>query len=533
MADTLTSGRAATSELPPEGLHGPAEAGELVSMQGITKYFGSLRVLHDVDFSVQSGEVHCLLGENGAGKSTLMNVLYGMFQPDAGNIAVFGQPTIVESPRQAIRLGIGMVHQQLMLVPTLTLQENVLLGEVGAWELSRRGAKVNRLRELAGAYDLAVDLEVVVGSLSLGQRQQVEILKALYRDSKILILDEPTSVLTPPEVDNLFTMLRQLTAKGLGIVLITHKLHEVLSIADRVTVLRKGECAGTTVESGQTTKADLMRRMFGDVAPEDQEASAPAARVVADSGQPRLVANGLRAERDGACVLNSVSLELRAGQILGVAGVSGNGQTELAEVLAGVRTPQAGTIEFDGRPVVGSDPRARRELGIVYAPEEREAGLARDLSIRENLILADYHEGEFNRMGLMQRGALGTFADELSQRFRVPSSRLESPVRMLSGGNQQRVVLARALARDPACVIAVQATIGLDAATANYIHSLLHGVTSRGGCVLYVSTDLDELMGLADRIAVMFRGRIVGVHDRQEFDMSEIGSLMCTGESAA
>ncbi len=502
-------------------------------MQGITKTFGSLRALYEVDFSLLHGEVHGLLGENGAGKSTLMNVLYGMFQPDAGSITVFGQRTPVESPRHAIRLGIGMVHQQLMLVPTLTIEENVLLGDLGSWELSRRGAKIDRLRELAAAYELDVDTKVLVGSLSLGQRQRVEILKALYRDSRVLILDEPTSVLTPPEVDNLFTMLRQLTATGLGIVLITHKLHEVMDIADRVTVLRKGELVGTSREARQTSKAGLMKWMFGDVASEDQESSSAPAPLSADA-KPRLVVKSLRAENEaGHCVLDSVSFDIRAGEIFGVAGVSGNGQAELAEVLAGIRPPHSGTIEFDGRPVVVGDPRAHREEGIVYAPEEREAGLARDLSIQENLILADYHESSFNRAGLMQRKALDAYAKDLAERFRVPAGRLESPVRMLSGGNQQRVVLARALAREPACVVAVQATIGLDAATANYVHHLLRSVTTNGGCVLYVSTDLDELLALTDRIAVMFRGRIVGVQDRRDFDVGEIGALMCTGESAA
>ena len=448
-------------------------------MQGITKTFGSLRALYEVDFSVLRGEVHGLLGENGAGKSTLMNVLYGMFQPDAGSITVFGQCTAVESPRQAIHLGIGMVHQQLMLVPTLTIEENVLLGDLGSWESSRRGSKIDHLRDLAAAYELDVDTKVLVGSLSLGQRQRVEILKALYRDSKVLILDEPTSVLTPPEVENLFTMLRQLTAKGLGIVLITHKLHEVMDIADRVTVLRKGELVGTSREDRQT-KAGLMTWMFGEVAPEDQESSSVPAPVPADA-KPRLVVESLRVENEaGHCVLDSVSFDIRAGEILGVAGVSGNGQAELAEVLAGIRPPQSGTIEFDGRPVVVGDPRAHREEGIVYAPEERDAGLARDLSIQENLILADYHESSFNRGGLMQRKALHSYAQELAERFRVPAGRLDSPVRMLSGGNQQRVVLARALAREPACVVAVQATIGLDAATANYVHHLLRSVTKDG-----------------------------------------------------
>ena len=533
MADTLVPQQAEDKDPPPTSSRAEATSDELVSMQGITKTFGPLRALYDVGFSVRRGEVHGLLGENGAGKSTLMNVLYGMFQPDSGTITVFGQHTPVESPRHAIQMGIGMVHQQLMLVPTLSIEENVLLGDLGTWESSRRGPKRDRLRELAAAYELDVDTKVLVGSLSLGQRQRVEILKALYRDSKVLILDEPTSVLTPPEVENLFAMLRQLTATGLGVVLITHKLHEVLEIADRVSVLRKGELVGTSRETRQTSKAGLMTWMFGEVAPEDQEPSLAPTAAPAEA-KPRLVVQSLRAEDEaGLCVLDSVSLEIRAGEILGVAGVSGNGQAELAEVLAGVRLPQSGSIEFDGHPVVAGNPRAHREKGIVYAPEEREAGLARDLSIKENLILADYHEPQFNRAGLMQREALDVYAKDLADRFRVPADRLDIPVRTLSGGNQQRVVLARALAREPSCVIAVQATIGLDAATANYVHQLLRGVTSTGGCALYVSTDLDELIGLADRIAVMYRGRIVGVQHRQGFDMTEIGALMCTGECAA
>ena len=502
---------------------------ELISVHGIGKSFGSLQALKDVDFSLNAGEVHCLLGENGAGKSTLMRIIFGLYQPDAGQIFIRGKQTIITSPRTAIDLQIGMVHQQFMLVPTMSVSENIFLGEIGPLEVSNRGGRLSRLHELVDEYSFDIDLDTQVGSLSLGQRQRVEILKLLFRNSKVLILDEPTSVLTPQEVDKLFETLSRLVKSGMGIVFITHKLHEVLLFGDYVTVLREGRVTKTS-DTSSINKGQLTTWMFGESNEEHQMASRADPPVNVDEAESGLILESVSVDGDNRnSAIDSVNLTVRSGEIIGVAGVSGNGQRELAEALAGVRPVKAGSIRLRGKNLAGFDPRSVREMGLAYIPEERSAGLAADLSVDENLMIADYHDTKFNRFGFLRVRALKEFSHRLGDQFSVPMERHDQSVQVLSGGNQQRVIVARALAHQPVCVVATQATIGLDMATCTYVHQVLREVTASGGSVVYISTDLDELLGLADRIAVLFEGRIVRIVEQESFDKREIGYLMAGG----
>ncbi|HVY21100.1 MAG TPA: ABC transporter ATP-binding protein [Bauldia sp.] len=509
----------------------PEPRDELIAVRGVSKSFGALKALNDVDLTLRAGEVHCLLGENGAGKSTLMGTIFGIHRPDAGEIRIRGSRAALKSPRDAIDARIGMVHQQFMLVPTLSVAENIILGEIGLFQAARNPARVSRLEGLVREYGFDVRLDTKVGALSLGQRQQVEILKLLYRNSEALILDEPTSVLTPAEVDKLFITLRTLVARGMGIILITHKLHEALSFGDRVTVMRAGKVVATGV-TAELTRPQLLDWMFG------QSTGAQSAAGVLPTAALGAPESGLSiddvsvAADAGNTVVRSVNLRVRSGEIVGIAGVSGNGQREFAEAIAGVRPLSAGSIRLRGNRVDGLRPRALRELGLVYVPEERSAGLAHDVSIGENLTIADYHHRRFTRLGVLRHKVLREFSRGLAERFNLPIERLAKSVRVLSGGNQQRVILGRALAHDPACIIASQATIGLDLATSVYVHETLRASARAGGSVLYISTDVDELIGLADRIAVMFEGRIAGVVERSDFDKNTIGYLMAGGQSA-
>ena len=422
-----------------------------------------------------------------------------------------------------------MVHQQFMLVPTMSVAENILLGEIGPLEVSNRGARLSRLHELVDEYSFDIDLDTQVGSLSLGQRQRVEILKLLFRNSKILILDEPTSVLTPQEVDKLFETLSRLVKSGMGIVFITHKLHEVLLFGDYVTVLREGRVTKTS-DTSSINKGQLTTWMFGESNEEHQMASRAVPPVNVDEAESGLVLESVSVDGDNrSSAIDSVNLTVRSGEFIGVAGVSGNGQRELAEALAGVRPVKAGSIRLRGKNLAGFDPRSVREMGLAYIPEERSAGLAADLSVDENLMISDYHDTKFNRFGLLRVRALKEFSHRLGDQFSVPMERHDQSVQVLSGGNQQRVIVARALAHQPVCVVATQATIGLDMATCTYVHQVLREVTASGGSVVYISTDLDELLGLADRIAVLFEGRIVRIVEQESFDKREIGYLMAGG----
>ena len=500
----------------------------LISVRGIAKSFGSNQALKHVNFDLNSGEVHCLLGENGAGKSTLMNILFGLYIADDGEISIRGETSKFANPREAIDAQIGMVHQQFMLVPTMSVAENVLIGEAGPLERFNKGARIQKLRNLLDRYQFDIDMNTAVGDLSLGQRQRVEIAKLLYRNAEVLILDEPTSVLTPQEVEILFGTLRQLTADGIGVILITHKLHEVKAIGDRVTVLRHGE-AVYSADVRDVTEADLTHQMFGEVVSGREISAKPLSTPQEDTNPILVVKNASTLGDNGLTAIKSLNLSIGPGEIVGVAGVSGEGQRELAEMLVGIRPMSSGSAHLRGMSLSKISPRSARKIGLVHMPEERSAGLGKDLTIAENLQIADYHDEKFSRAGLIKTRVLATFSKRLAEQFNVPVERLGLNIGTLSGGNQQRIIVARALVRKPDCVIASQATKGLDAATRDFVHEQLRDVANGGGGILYISTDLDELMAFSDRIVVLYEGRISGTFNAGQYDKNNIGYLMAGG----
>ncbi len=491
-------------------------------MRGIVKRFPGVLALDRVDFHVAQGEVHALLGENGAGKTTLMKILYGLYQADQGTIQVDGRPVAIRSPTDAIRLGIGMVHQHFMLVDTLTVAENVALGLPSSrgplLDLDRVTA---RIQELSQLYGLEVDPRAPVWALSVGERQRVEIVKALYRGADLLILDEPTAVLTPQEVEELFQTLGQMRQEGHGIVFISHKLHEVLTISDRITVLREGRRVGT-VPTQEMTRTELARMMVGrDVLLEQN-------RPPVAIGEPRLRLEHVSAAGvSGQAVLHQVSLTVRAGEILGLAGVSGNGQRELAEVIAGLRPATAGRILLDEQEITGWSPARRTEAGLAYIPEERmHDGVIREFSVAENLILHDHVRPPFSRGPFLDFRRIAAHSWELVRRFRVKTPDIRTPTKSLSGGNIQKLILARELSRAPKVLVAAQPTRGVDIGAMEYIHQRLLEQRAQGTATLLISEDLDELLALSDRIAVIYEGRIMDVVERDRTSAQELGLLM-------
>jgi simple sugar transport system ATP-binding protein len=490
-------------------------------MHDIVKRFPGVLANDHVNFDVKAGEVHALLGENGAGKSTLMRQLYGLYQPDEGQILIDGQPGSFRSPADAIRAGIGMIHQHFMLVPTLTVAENVALGLKSSREPRLDLDKVTaRIRELAQAYGLKVDPSAYVWQLAVGEQQRVEILKALYRGASLIILDEPTAVLTPQEVGDLFATLKRMASEGHALIFISHKLHEVLAISERVTVLRDGHVVGERLTPG-VTRSELAQMMVG------REVKPLAAQAV-PAGEVRLKLDSLRAIGDrGTQMLRGVSLEVRAGEIVGLAGVSGNGQRELAECLAGLRKVTAGQVRLDGVDVTHVSPRERLMAGQSYIPEERmRDGAIREFSVQENLFLHDHVAPEYTHGIFMDFRAMDTHARDLVRRFSVKTPRLDTPLKNLSGGNIQKLILARELSRQPKVLIASQPTRGVDIGSTEYIHQRLLEQRAAGTAILLISEDLDEIQTLSDRIAVMYEGRIVGIVKRGEATPEELGLLM-------
>ena len=510
-----------------------------VSMSGIAKRFGTVRALAGVDFELRPGEIHALLGENGAGKTTLMNVLYGMFPPDEGSVALGGREVRFRSPQDAIAARIGMVHQHFMLVPTLTVAENAVLGERGGRLLRRRelAAVSARLGELAERYGLDVDPQARVWQLSVGEQQRVEVLRALYRDARVLILDEPTATLTPIETERLFPKLRALAAEGASIVFITHHLWDVIDWADRITVLREGERVGTLRPADSSPEelarmmvgrdVRLMRVVAGDAAPVDEPPTSPP-KHDSDAAAPTLAVSGLNARGDRDTVaLHDVSLSVAPGEILAIAGVEGNGQPELEETLAGLRTPEAGTVRLEGRDVTRADPAERMRLGLGLVPSDRyRRGLIRELSVADNLAFDRLGGAPFGSEWRLDRKAVASHAAELIERFSI---RVDSPDQLagtLSGGNAQRLVLARILSRDLRCLIAAQPTRGLDVGAIEFVWEQLAAARDRGVAILLISTDLDEVMSMADRCCVMYRGRLVVDWSRELLDREKVGLAM-------
>ncbi len=493
-----------------------------LEMRGIVKRFPGVLACAAVDFDIRRGEVHALLGENGAGKSTLMKILYGFYSQDEGTVLLNGEPVAIRTPTDAISLGIGMIHQHFMLVDTLTVTENVALGLP-----SSRGALLDldrvkaRIHELSATYHLNVNPDAPVWTLAVGERQRVEIIKALYRGAALLILDEPTAVLTPQEVDDLFRILRRMTQDGHSLIFISHKLHEVLAISDRVTVLREGKGIGT-VFARDVSRSDLARMMVGrDVLLERNRSQ------VAPGAARLSVQNVSALGVSGQAALRGVSLQIHAGEILGLAGVSGNGQRELAEVIAGLRTASGGRVEIDGVVLSGQGAGQRTAAGLAYIPEERmHDGVIREFSVSENLLLQDHARPPFTRGIFLDFKRIAAHSRELVESFRVKTPSIDTPTKSLSGGNIQKLILARELARSPKVLLAAQPTRGVDIGAMEYIHQRLLAQRENGTATLLISEDLDEVLALSDRIAVMYEGRVMDVVRREQTSAEELGLLM-------
>ena len=500
-------------------------AEELVlEMRGIRKEFPGVIANDDVSLEVRRGEVHALLGENGAGKSTLMNILYGLYRPDAGEVRLNGRPVVFSSAREAIRAGIGMVHQHFMLIPVMTVAENIVLGvEPRSGLLLDEAAAERRVRELSQQFGLAVDPSALVSEITVGQEQRVEILKALYRGADLLILDEPTAVLTPQEAGELFQIIRSLQADGKSIIFITHKLKEVLEIADRITVLRRGKTIETVLREG-ATEASLAHAMVG------RDVLLRVEKPPAQEGDVLLEVEDLWVRDDrGIEKVRGVSLQVRAGEIVGLAGVDGNGQTELIEALTGLRAVEQGAIRVGGRDLTHADARETLDAGLGHIPEDRQRrGLVLEFSVAENVALHDYAHPPDSSWGWLVPGRLIERARALIEEFDVRGGGPLTPAGALSGGNQQKLVAAREISRDPSALIAAQPTRGLDVGAIEYLHRRLVTERDEGRAILLVSLELDEILSLSDRILVLYEGEIVGEH-AGEVSEEQIGLEMLGG----
>ncbi|HEX2193821.1 MAG TPA: ABC transporter ATP-binding protein [Candidatus Limnocylindria bacterium] len=498
-----------------------------LEMRGITKRYPGVVANDHIDLQVRRGEIHALLGENGAGKSTLMNILYGLAEPDEGEILLDGAPVTIHGPVDAIRRGISMVHQHFMLVPVLSVAENILLGDermANPIFLDRAGAHV-RIRELGRQFGFIVDPEARVGSLSVGWQQRVEILKALYRSAQILVLDEPTAVLTPQETREIFNVLRQLTTElRTSIIFISHKLNEVLEIADRITVIRRGRVVGTRLP-GETTEEDLAELMVG----RDVELSVD--RGESSPGDAVLAVEDVRVADDrGHEVVHGVTFDVRAGEIFGIAGVAGNGQDELVEAITGLRRVTSGRISLQGRHVSGASPRQLHQAGVGFVPADRHRyGLVLSFPITDNLVLNDYYGPPYARGLVRDDDAILEHANAAIAEYDVRTPSATVPAGTLSGGNQQKCVVARELDRDLRLLVLDQPTRGLDVGSIEFIHRQAVDRRNDGTAILLVSAELDEVLELADRIGVLYRGEMVAVLDARTADREEIGLLMATG----
>jgi general nucleoside transport system ATP-binding protein len=493
----------------------------LLELRGITKRFPGVIANDHVDFDLRKGEVHALLGENGAGKSTLMNILYGLYHPDEGEIRLNGEPVRIDSPRKAIDLGIGMVHQHFMLIPVMTVAENIVLAmepSNGPF-LNEREAE-RRVRDISERFGLAVTPDARVESITVAQQQRVEILKALYRGAEILILDEPTAVLTPQEAQELFEVVRSLKAEGKSIIFISHKLGEVLEIADRITVLRRGKTIETVPREGATEEG-LAKLMVG------REVLLRVEKTPATPGEPLLVVEDLTVlDERGLEAVRGVSFTVHAGEIVGLAGVDGNGQTELIDALTGLRKPAGGRILVGGEDLTDESARERLDAGIGHIPEDRQLrGLVLDFTLAENLALHDYRKEPDSRWGWLYPNRLIERAGRLLKEFDVRGGGPRTTASALSGGNQQKVVVAREVARNPRALIAAQPTRGLDVGAIEFVHRRLVQERDEGRAILLVSLELDEILSLSDRVLVIYEGRIVADYP-PDVSEEEIGIAM-------
>lgn len=490
-------------------------------MKGITIRFGEVVANSDVNFELRKGEIHALLGENGAGKTTLTSILYGLYQPQAGEIYVRGKKTTIKSPNDSMELSIAMVHQHFLLTLPHSVTENIIVGLKSLGFFLDLASAEKKIQQLSEKYGLKIDPKAIVGDMAVGEQQRVEIVKALYRDAEILILDEPTSMLTPQEEKALFAMLQSMVRQGLSIIFITHKLHEVMEVSNRVTVLRGGRVVGT-VNTSETNETELAKMMVGRPVIEDIQLKSTAQNAVVLQ-----LKNISALNNSNILFLKDLSLELRKGEILGIAGVDGNGQAELAEVIAGLRKVQSGEIMMDGRPTTKLSPRKIREWGLAYVPQDRlNTGLVLEYSIAENLVLDRWYTAGYSGKVFLKQDEMRKFAQKVVVDFEVKTPGINVPISSMSGGNLQKVLMARELARNPKVLVVHNPTRGLDIGAAEYIHKQLVKQRENGVGVLMISLDLDEILTVCDRIAVIYEGKIMGITDRKDADVDHIGLLM-------
>lgn len=496
-------------------------------MLNIRKEFGTFVANDNITLQLRKGEIHALLGENGAGKSTLMNVLFGLYQPEGGEIRVHGKKVDIENPNIANELGIGMVHQHFMLVEKFTVTENIILGlEPKSGVTIDRATARKKVMDISEQYGLKIDPDAKIEDISVGMQQRVEILKTLYRGADILIFDEPTAVLTPQEIQELIQIMKRLIAEGKSIILITHKLKEIMQVADRCTVIRRGRYIGT-VEVDETVNEDsLAEMMVGREVNFDAEYSKADPQQVVLDVQGLVVKDGR-----GLKVVEGLDLQIRAGEVLGIAGIDGNGQTELIEAISGLKKPESGKVLLNGKDVTGHTPRKMTEAGIGHIPQDRHKhGLVLDYSIRDNMVLQTYYKEPFSKRGLMNYKAVAEKAKALIEKFDVRTPSIDVPARALSGGNQQKAIIAREVDRSPDLLIAAQPTRGLDVGAIEFIHEQLVKEREKGRAVLLISFELDEILHVSDRIAVLYEGKIVGIRDPKETTEQELGFLMAGGQ---
>lgn len=500
----------------------------VVEMLGITKRFNGFTANENINLIVEKGEIHALLGENGAGKSTLMNILFGLYQPDEGEIRIRGNKVNITDPNMANDLGIGMVHQHFMLVEPFTVTENIVLGME-----PKKGMKIDidqarrRVQELSDRYGLRVDPDALIKDISVGMQQRVEILKTLYRGAEILIFDEPTAVLTPQEIGELTDIMKKLVAEGKSIVFITHKLKEIMATCDRVTVIRRGKYIDS-MEVKNTSVDEMAAKMVGrHVTFEVHKEPAQPKQAVLEV--KNLVVGGNR----GADAVRGLNLEVRAGEILGIAGIEGNGQSELIEAITGLRKVKSGSIRLNNQEIQNNRPRDITQAGVGHIPEDRhKRGLILDYSIGENMVLQTYYQSPFSKRGNLKYNAIYEYARKLIKKFDVRTPDEYTPARALSGGNQQKGIIAREVDRNPDLLIAAQPTRGLDVGAIEFIHQQLIEQRDAGKAVLLISLELDEILNVSDRIAVIYEGEIVGVVDPKETDHDQLGLLMSGGGNA-
>ena len=497
----------------------------LIRMQGITKRFGKVLANTGANFSLQQGEIHAIVGENGAGKSTLMKILYGLYQPDEGEIYFCDTPVHINNPRAAIQLGIGMVQQHFTLIPALTALENIVLAKEPRrlktlLDTTTAHRTITALAEQLGFH---LDLNADVESLPIGAQQYAEILKALYHGAEVLILDEPTAVLAPQEVTGLFDCLRGLKAEGKSVILITHKLSEVMAVADTITVMRTGKSVASLprTETDPQELSELMigKKTFSDIIRQEQPYT-PSAPMLH-------IENVTLCAKNRRSLLEGINLDVFAGEIVGIAGVEGNGQNELIEVLTGLRKSDSGTITLSNEPIMNQSPAEIRRKRVVHLPADRHRhGISLNDRLDENLILGNHNQPPFCQNGLLKRKAAHQFADDVITKYEIRAGDVDLPIRTLSGGNQQKVVVARELESDPELIIAAHPTRGLDINAAQFVHQQLIDARNRSKAILLISTDLEELLSLSDRIAVMYNGRIAGILQASETDEVQLGALM-------